>query len=61
MFLVAAFLLAFVWVIAFGVMHVTAIGIHTLIGLGAACVLAHFIHVRRYRAAPGALPPDAIK
>ena len=61
MFAVLSFLLAFIWVIAFGVRHVEGSAIHALLVLAAASLLLHFIHIRKYRAPAKTLPPDAIK
>jgi hypothetical protein len=61
MFLVLAFMLLVVWLIAVGAAHVTAIGIHVLVALAIVCVLFHFVRVRHYRARPDDLPKDAIR
>ena len=49
MFIALAAVLAFVWVLAFLVYHVTFVAIHTLVFGAAVAVLVHFIQVRRVR------------
>jgi Family of unknown function (DUF5670) len=62
MLLVLAGLLAVVWLIAFAIVHVPGIAIHTLLGLAAVSVLFHFVRARHYFATPTApLPKDAVK
>jgi hypothetical protein len=55
MLIALAAFLAMGWILAFFVLHVTTIAIHTLIFAAAVSVLVHFIHVRhigRPRKAP---------
>ena len=61
MFLILAVLLALTWVVFFGILHATGPAIHVLMGMAALSALVHWIRPRKYRAAPAALPKDAIK
>jgi hypothetical protein len=49
MLIALAAVLAFVWVMAFFVYHVTFVAIHTLAFGAAVALLVHFIQVRRVR------------
>ena len=61
MFLVLAFLLLVVWLIAVGPFGVTAASVHVLLGLVVASVMLHFVHVRKYRSGPSHVPKNATK
>jgi hypothetical protein len=61
MFMVLAVLLAVAWILAFGVLHVSAVAIHALLGLAILSALVHTIRPRRYRGGREALPPDAVR
>ena len=56
-----AVLFAVAWVLAFFVLHVTSVAIHTLIIAAAAAALLHFIRPRRSWGPHEALPKDAVK
>jgi len=47
MLIALAAFLAMGWILAFFVLHVTTIAIHTLLFGAGVSVLVHFIHVRR--------------
>jgi hypothetical protein len=54
MLIALAAFLAMGWILAFFVLHVTAIAIHTLVFAAGVSLLVHFIHVRRVGRAPKA-------
>ena len=47
MLLAFAFLLGFIWIITFGVIHVSGPAIHVLVLAAVVCGIVHFIRVRR--------------
>jgi hypothetical protein len=62
MLLILAAVLAIAWIVAFAIVHVTAVAIHVLAILAVASLWIHFIRRRSYRAPASAPPPaDATK
>jgi hypothetical protein len=60
MLLALAVILLTSWILAFAVLHVSALAIHVLLLLSVLSTLLHTIRVRRYRADARTLPPEAI-
>jgi hypothetical protein len=61
MLLVLAALLLTSWILAFAVLHVSALAVHVLLALAILSALVHTIRLRRYRSNARTLPPDAIR
>jgi hypothetical protein len=61
MLLALAVILLTSWILAFVILHVSALAVHLLLAFAVLCALVHTIRVRRYRANARALPPDAIR
>jgi hypothetical protein len=61
MLLVLAVIFATAWILAFAVLHVSAVAVHVLLALAVLSALVHTIHLRRYRAAANVLPRDAVR
>jgi hypothetical protein len=61
MILALSFTFLFAWIVAFFVLHVSAVAIHVLLASAVVAALVHTIRRRRYRGDPHDLPADAIK